>query len=148
MYTLRYFFGDKEPLTDSYAIRTQVFIKEQNVPKDEEYDGTDGACVHIVAYDNEAPVATGRLMIDDEFTIGRVAVLPQYRGQKIGQGIVQALIQAATIMGAEKQVLHAQVSARGFYEKLGFTAFGEEFYEAGIKHIAMEHYGGVQCNAT
>ena len=148
MYTLKYFFGDKEPLTDAYSIRAEVFIKEQNIPKEEEYDGTDGACVHIVAYYNDKPIATGRVMIDDEYTIGRVAVLPQYRGQKIGQGIMQALIQASVIMGGERQVIHAQIGARGFYEKLGFTAFGEEFLEAGIKHIAMEHIGGVKCHAT
>jgi len=141
---LKWFFGDKG-LEDAYAIRREVFVNEQNVSEADEYDGTDGACVHLVAYENNEPIATGRIMITGEdYVIGRVAVLQAYRGQQLGAGIMQALIEASCAMGGERQILHAQTHARGFYEKLGFTANGERFEEAGIPHIAMEHYGPVK----
>ena len=142
MLKLQWFFGDKEDLTDAHAIRRAVFIEEQNVPEADEMDGTDSACIHLVAYDGETPVSTGRIMIThDDFIIGRVATIKSHRGQGIATGLMQALINACCTMGGERQVLHAQTHARGFYEKLGFTAFGEEFLDAGIPHIAMEHFG-------
>jgi len=142
MLTLQWFFGDKDDLADAHAIRRTVFIEEQNVSEADEHDGTDGACIHLVAYDNDAPVSTGRIMITrDDFIIGRVATLKSHRGRGIATGVMQALIDACVVMGGERQILHAQTSARVFYEKLGFTAYGEEFDDAGIPHIAMEHFG-------
>jgi predicted GNAT family N-acyltransferase len=82
----------------------------------------------------------------DDFIIGRVATVKSHRGRGIATGVMQALINACVTMGGQRQILHAQISARGFYEKLGFTAYGEEFCDAGILHIAMEHFGtGKQC---
>ena len=149
MLVLKWFFGDRD-LNDTYAIRQEVFVREQQISEAEEYDGSDAACVHVVAYENNAPIATGRIMISDgDYKIGRVAVLKAHRGRQLGIGIMQALIEACCTMGGERQVLHAQTYARGFYEKLGFTAYGEEFDEAGIPHIAMEHFGSAKCcNAT
>jgi len=147
MLELKWIFGDKG-LEDAYTIRQEVFVQEQNVSEAEEYDGTDGACIHLIAYENSIPVATGRIMISgDDFIIGRVAVIKSHRGQNLGLGIMQALIDACTAMGGEKQrqTLHAQTHARGFYEKLGFVAYGEEFDEAGIPHIEMERYGRIKC---
>ncbi|MCL1786952.1 MAG: GNAT family N-acetyltransferase [Defluviitaleaceae bacterium] len=146
MLTLQWFFGEKEPLTDAHAIRHAVFIEEQNVPEADEHDGTDGACIHLVAYDGDTPVSTGRIMITgaaegDDFIIGRVATIKSHRGRGIATGVMQALIDACVSMGGQRQVLHAQTSAQGFYEKLNFTAYGEEFMDAGIPHIAMEHFG-------
>ena len=145
MVTTRWFFGDKD-LTDAHAIRHKVFIEEQGITEEEEMDGTDGACIHLVAYDGQKPVATGRIRITgDEFSIGRVAVLSEERGKHYGVFIMQALVHACYNMGAERQVLHAQVRAQGFYEKLGFTAYGEVYEEAGIPHISMEHFGDSEC---
>jgi len=142
MLTMKWFFGDKEPLTDAHEIREEVFINEQYVSEEDEYDDTDGACVHLVAYDGKKPVGTGRIMITrEDFIIGRVATLRKYRGQGIGTILMQALINACVTMGGERQILNSQVHARAFYEKLGFTAYGEEFDDAGIPHIAMEHFG-------
>jgi len=142
MLTLRWFFGDKQDLFDAHAIRRAVFIEEQNVPEAEELDGTDSACIHLVAYDDETPVSTGRIMITNgDFVIGRVATIQSHRGRGIATGVMQALINSCVTMGGQRQVLHAQTHARSFYEKLGFTAFGEEFLDAGIPHIAMEHFG-------
>jgi len=142
MLTMQWFFGDREELTDAHAIRRVVFIEEQNVPEADELDGTDHSCIHLVVYDGEIPVSTGRIMITGEdFIIGRVATLKSHRSQGIATGVMQALIDACVTMGGERQILHAQTHARGFYEKLGFVAYGEEFDDAGIPHIAMEHFG-------
>ena len=145
MLELKWFFGDKG-LQDAHAIRRAVFIEEQGLTEAQEFDGTDHACTHLVIYENNTPVATGRIMITgQDFKIGRVAVLKSHRGQNLGLGTMQALIDACMQMGAERQILHAQTSARGFYEKLGFTPYGDEFNEAGIPHIAMEHFGTAKC---
>ncbi|MCL2362309.1 MAG: GNAT family N-acetyltransferase [Defluviitaleaceae bacterium] len=145
MLTMKWFFAD-DGLEDAHAIRRAVFIEEQGLTEDEEYDGTDYACTHLVAYENDIPIATGRIMLyGDDYIIGRVAVLKSHRGKNLGLGIMQTLIEACCMMGGERQILHAQTHARGFYEKLGFTAYGEEFEEAGIPHICMEHFGPVKC---
>jgi len=142
---MKWFFGDKD-LDDAYSIRRAVFINEQGISEAEEYDGTDAACAHLVAYEKDIPVATGRIMITrDDFIIGRVATLASHRGQQLGKLIMESLMQASYAMGGQRQILHAQLYVREFYEKLGFTAYGEEFDEAGIPHIAMEHFGGVGC---
>ena len=142
MLTLQWFFGDRDPLTDAHLIRNEVFINEQSVPVADEHDGTDGSCVHLVAYEGDIPVSTGRIMINnDDFVIGRVATIKSHRGRGIATGVMQALIDACVTMGSHRQTLHAQTHARKFYEKLGFTAYGEEFMDAGIPHIAMEHFG-------
>jgi len=142
MLTMQWFFGDKDDLADAHYIRRKVFMEEQGVSEAEEHDGTDGACIHLVAYDSDLPVSTGRIMVTrDDFIIGRVATLASHRGRGIATGVMQALIDACVTMGGERQILHSQTSARPFYEKLGFTAYGEEFMDAGIPHIAMEHFG-------
>ena len=105
-------------------------------------DGTDAACVHLVVYDEDNPAATGRIRVTrSEFLIGRVAVMPDKRKTGLGTLVMRMLIRACCAMGGERQVLHAQLTARGFYEKLGFTAYGGVFDDTGIPHIAMEHLG-------
>lgn len=142
MITTSWFFGG-DGLDDAHMIRRKVFIGEQGISEADEMDGTDGACAHLVAYDDGgAPAATGRVMVTrDEYIIGRVAVLPEYRNQGYGLLVMQTLIRACFVMGGEQQVVHAQLAARGFYEKLGFTVRGNIYEEAGIPHIAMVHHG-------
>lgn len=150
MITTTWFFGDQD-LTDAHYIRRKVFIEEQNINEAVEMDGTDNACMHLVAYDEGVPAATGRIMITtDEFLIGRVAVLPAFRKRNYGVLVMQVLIHACFQMGAEKQTVHAQISAQPFYEKLGFYPVGEVYEEAGIPHICMEHQGDseVLCKHT
>ncbi|MCL2664005.1 MAG: GNAT family N-acetyltransferase [Defluviitaleaceae bacterium] len=143
MITMEWFMGD-ENLADAHYIRRKVFVEEQQISESDEYDGTDGSCVHLVVYDGGAPAGTGRIMITDkDFHIGRVAVLREHRGRGLGVLVMRVLIRAACGMGGERQVLHSQVSAKGFYEKLSFKAVGEIFYEAGIPHIEMEHFGDI-----
>ena len=142
MISTQWFMGGDD-LTDAYAIRRKVFMQEQDISEAEEFDGTDTECMHLVAYDgDDLPVATGRIRVTlDEFNIGRIAVLPTHRGKHLGLFVMQVLIHACFTMGGERQVVRAQIYARGFYEKLGFTAFGDEYEEAGIPHISMERFG-------
>ena len=141
MISTQWFIGDGE-LTDAHKLRRAVFIEEQGIACGQEFDGTDAACLHLVAYVEDAPVATGRVLVAlDEFLIGRVAVLPAFRGQQLGGLVVRTLIRACFLMGGERQTVHAQVQARKFYEGLGFTVCGDVYEEAGIPHITMEHIG-------
>jgi predicted GNAT family N-acyltransferase len=140
--TTEWFFGE-ENLADVHAIRRKVFIEEQGISEADEMDGSDASCAHLVAYDDQGyPAATGRIVITrDAFTVGRVAVLPEYRGQDYGTLVMQTLVHACYTMGGLRQEVHAQLAVRGFYEKLGFTAYGEVYEEAGIPHINMYHEG-------
>ncbi|AJY51585.1 MULTISPECIES: GNAT family N-acetyltransferase [Halomonadaceae] len=128
--------GDWETLGPAASeIRRQVFIDEQNVPQDEEWDGLDPACQHFLAMLDGQPVGTARLLPDAH--IGRVAVLATARGTGIGVLLMQAAIEAARHAGHLQVALSAQVHALAFYERLGFIAHGDEFLDAGIPHREM-----------
>jgi predicted GNAT family N-acyltransferase len=130
-----------DDFTDAYRVRFQVFVKEQNVPEHIEIDDIDRIAQHIVAYRNNAPIGTGRLFVQDgRYYLGRIAVLPEYRKQNTGALIVKSLLKKAFDSGADEVHIHAQISVRGFYEKLGFIPYGKPFYEAGIEHISMAAY--------
>jgi predicted GNAT family N-acyltransferase len=77
---------------------------------------------------------------DGRYYLGRIAVLPEYRKQNTGALIVKSLLKKAFDSGADEVHIHAQISVRGFYEKLGFIPYGKPFYEAGIEHISMAAY--------
>ncbi len=125
-----------EDASDMQAIRAVVFIDEQNVPPELEWDGTDDACLHAIAFDgDDIPCGTGRLTADGK--IGRMAVLKQYRGHGIGRAIMRQLLAIAADQGIEQVTLGAQTHAIGFYEELGFTAYGEIFDDAGMPHRSM-----------
>ena len=145
MITSEYILGINESdLTEIRAIRNAVFCKEQQVPESIERDGLDQSAVHVLVSMNGNPAATGRLLIlNDEFTIGRVAVLPQFRGKRLGDLVMRLLIRTAFDMGGERQVVHAQLPVQGFYEKLGFIPQGEIYEEAGIPHIIMVREGDI-----
>lgn len=116
-------------------IRRKVFIDEQNVPQDEEWDGLDTECLHFLAMLDGQPVGTARLLPDAH--IGRVAVLANARGTGIGVLLMQAAIEAARQAGHPQVVLSAQVHALAFYQRLGFIAHGDAFMDAGIPHREM-----------
>lgn len=118
------------------SIRETVFIDEQAVPAELEYDGLDASAVHALVSVNGTAVGTGRILSDGH--IGRIAVLSDFRGQGLGTKIVLSLIDEATKNGSKRVFLGAQKQAIDFYTKLGFTPFGEEFLEAGIVHLSME----------
>jgi len=127
---------------DAGAVRRQVFIEEQQVPPEEEWDADDDAAVHAVVRNLAGlPMATGRLITAGQppghARIGRLAVLRSARGCGLGRLVLRALMQRAEDQGCHVLHLHAQTSARSFYEAEGFAADGEVFDEVGIPHIAM-----------
>ena len=135
--------SDARRISDALRVRFAVFVDEQRVPADEEIDEHDragGDAVHALIYDAaQRPVATGRCFVrsDEAVQIGRMAVLAEARGLGLGAQILQALIAQARRRGCIVAVLHAQIHARGFYERVGFVAYGPPFDDAGIPHIAM-----------
>jgi len=121
---------------DARAIRYDVFVVEQKVPVEIEWDEMDAQCVHALVFDNQdRAVATGRLLPDGH--IGRMAVRKSARGQGIGGLILEALIEEAKKRGDRAVALNAQTHAEPFYQRYGFVRDGEEFMEAGIPHIHM-----------
>ncbi|MDO9357814.1 MAG: YbgC/FadM family acyl-CoA thioesterase [Polaromonas sp.] len=121
-------------------IRTAVFVDEQGIPKDLEWDEADKTAVHAVAYNGMGlPLATGRLVqvAPGSGKIGRMAVSRVLRGSSLGREVLNALVEAARQRGDAEVFLHAQRSAEGFYTRLGFQARGEPFEEATIAHIEM-----------
>ena len=117
-------------------IRMEVFVLEQHVAPLEELDDMDAACLHAVAFDVQGrAVGTGRLLPDGH--VGRMAVSREFRGQGLGSAILAMLVTEARGLGYHAVALHAQTHARGFYERHGFVAEGDEFEEANIPHILM-----------
>lgn len=120
-----------------HAIRHAVFVQEQHVPEELEWDDADERSYHVLATNGEgAPIGTGRLKL--ECQIGRMAVLRDWRGRGVGAAILQALLALARKQGCRVVRLNAQTHAMPFYEKFGFVALGVEFQEAGIPHRTME----------
>jgi predicted GNAT family N-acyltransferase len=127
---------DREALR---RVRDTVFVREQNVPPDLEWDGLDAACDHVLALDTEGrAIGTGRLT--PEHAIGRMAVLLTWRGRGVGAAMLNALIARAQAHRWRHVQLHAQVPAIGFYQRFGFQCHGEEFIEAGIRHRHMTRH--------
>ncbi len=128
-----------EAKADAYAIRHQVFIKEQGVPAELELDEFDPVATHALAYHAGECIGTARLIDlgDGQFQIGRMAVLAPFRGLGIGKQILENLVGLAQCLGSKSIVLHSQVAALPFYEKLGFLAQGPVYEEAGIPHRNM-----------
>jgi len=119
------------------AIRHEVFVIEQHVPEDLEWDGIDVVCKHALAEDLSGnAVGCGRLLPDGH--IGRMAVKADWRGAGVGHALLDYLIAAAREAGHERVMLNAQVSAMPFYANRGFIPVGAQFEEAGIAHQAME----------
>jgi predicted GNAT family N-acyltransferase len=119
------------------AVRHSVFVEEQHVPEDLEWDDADERAYHVLATSSDGvPIGTGRLKLDCH--IGRMAVLKGWRGRGVGGTILQSLIAYAEKEGCEIVRLHAQTHAIPFYARYGFTPVGEEFDEAGIPHRLME----------
>ncbi|MEJ2345323.1 MAG: GNAT family N-acetyltransferase [Gammaproteobacteria bacterium] len=118
------------------AVREQVFVHEQHVPPELEWDGLDPRCVHVVARVGSGEVVgTARMLADGH--IGRMAVLPAWRGRGVGSALLRALLEEARRRGIEHPFLHAQTTAVGFYLRHGFAIAGNEFIDAGIPHVAM-----------
>ena len=116
-------------------IRFEVFVREQRVPAEIELDEMDARCIHAVAFLEELPVGTGRLLPGGH--IGRMAVLKSHRNRGVGAAMLKRLIAAARERGDREVALSAQVHAVPFYRAHGFVEEGAEYEEAGIAHQAM-----------
>ena len=140
-----------EDLPAVYALRYDVFVRGQGVPEELERDELDAVADHAVALRDGIVVGTGRLVdgrIDEDSrlepgtagtvgTIGRMAVADSARGSGTGRALLDLLVARAAERGLPAVELHAQLHARGFYERAGFTPFGEVYLEAGIEHLGM-----------
>ena len=117
------------------ALRETVFVREQLVPADMEWDEFDGVSRHVVALVDGIPIGTGRLLPNGH--IGRMAVLRGWRGKGAGSALLMDLLAIARALGMRRVLLNAQVQALPFYVRHGFQAQGEEFLDAGIAHLRM-----------
>ncbi|GAA0656397.1 GNAT family N-acetyltransferase [Kitasatospora atroaurantiaca] len=131
-----------------HGIRREVFVVEQNVPEELEYDELDATSLHVLALaEDGTPLGTGRLIHGDEalkltgvegrVLLGRLAVVRAARGTGLGADLVRAIEQAGREHGGRELELHAQVQALGFYERLGYEAEGPVYDDAGIPHRTM-----------
>ena len=117
------------------AIREEVFVREQSVPADMEWDEFDAHSRHVLAVANGVSVGTGRLLPDGH--IGRLAVLRKWRRKGVGSALLMGLLDEARRRGLSRVLLNAQIQALPFYLRHGFHAEGEDFLDAGIAHRRM-----------
>lgn len=140
---ITWFAGINKLFAEAMAVRTAVFVVEQKVPVELERDHIDEIAIHALLRVDGAYVATGRVYRDAKLEtaarLGRIAVLKPWRGRGYGLALTRAFITIAyEHLSADCVLLHSQVSAIPFYEKLGFKELGEKFLEAGIEHVEME----------
>ena len=119
------------------SIRETVFIHEQGVPVELEWDGLDLSCAHVLAW-NDREEAIGTARMQQNGTIGRMAVLKDWRRRGVGRALLQTLLELAVRQGLPGVTLSAQTHALGFYERAGFHVVGKPFMDAGIPHRKME----------
>ncbi|MGW1405990.1 GNAT family N-acetyltransferase [Streptomyces sp. NPDC002403] len=147
-YTTRTAVGEQD-LAACFLVRKDVFVGEQDVPEEIEYDEYDAVALHVVAVAADgSPLGTGRLLHGPAAaartggdpavgSLGRLAVTREARGLGVGAALVRAIEDAARELGLAAVDLHAQTHALGFYERLGYVAYGPEFPDAGMPHRAM-----------
>lgn len=138
MFSIRHFKGTSDPdAALVFEIRQKVFVEEQKVSRDEEYDEYENSSEHYLLSVNNEPAGTARWRFTpDGIKLERFAVLPQFRNQGSGSFIVNSVL--ADVLPHNKKIyLNSQVSAMNLYRKAGFVEEGELFYEAGIPHYRM-----------
>lgn len=136
MSTVRLRTGDWPTLGgEASSVRTEVFVREQGIRAEDEWDAADAECLHCVAYDGARAIGTGRLLPDGH--VGRMAVLAAYRRSGVGSIILRALVRAAGERGDREVVLNAQCQVVAFYARHGFELRGEPYDEVGIPHQTM-----------
>ncbi|MED3397221.1 GNAT family N-acetyltransferase [Bacillus wiedmannii] len=128
-------------LETAFHIRKEVFVKEQSVPLEDEFDTFDKIgekCEHILVYYNDLPVGTGRIrFVDGAGKLERICILKDYRKYGLGKVIIKALEEIARDKEATKVKLHGQTQAEGFYKKLDYQTSSDVFMEDGIQHVLM-----------
>jgi predicted GNAT family N-acyltransferase len=117
-----------EDISPARAVREQVFVKEQGYVPEDEFDAFDAMAWHVVALDDDVPVGTGRVYLNDgEFHIGRLCVLPEYRLMGIGDALLRLLLDRAMMAGASGVHVSAQTYIKDLYKKFGFEEVGEPY---------------------
>lgn len=135
----KYLLAGVHDLTEVFAIRDEVFGKEQGFFEAVGPDEEDAAAIFALAFEQGIPVATGRLLfLEDTFRLGRIAVKKEYRGKKYGDFIVRMLVDKAFSMGAEEVLVGSQRQAIPFYQKIGFAETGEHYLEGNREHYWMK----------
>ncbi|MDB5505888.1 MAG: family N-acetyltransferase [Devosia sp.] len=125
----------------AFTLRRQVFVWEQHVPPEEELDADDLTATHFVAVSEGEVAGTLRLIERaDDMKIGRVAVHPAFRSRGIAKAMMLAAMAHAKALGCDRFYLTAQTDKVQFYERLGYVAYGEEFTDGGMPHLAMKTY--------
>ena len=126
-------------LVEAQQIRRQVFVEEQGIPAELEYDGADPDAIHIIAYEAERPVATGRLLTgaDGLGILGRIAVITSERGQGIGGQVVRHLEQCAVAAGMQRLILHPHAYLEKFYTDLGYQTIAGGESTVGPHHLIL-----------
>jgi predicted GNAT family N-acyltransferase len=120
-------------------VRETVFIDEQGVPRELEFDERDPLCLHVLAFDGHSVVGTGRLDLDYGGKVGRVGVVATHRRSGVGTAVMQRLHEIARTRNRSHVWCNAQLTAVPFYERLGYASSGPHFFEAGIEHVRMEY---------
>ncbi|WP_127145164.1 GNAT family N-acetyltransferase [Pelagibacterium montanilacus] len=124
-----------------FALRREVFVLEQGVPAEIEHDADDFTATHIIGIDEGAVVGVLRILWKPEHAkFGRVAVAASHRGQGVGAGLIGHALEHARAAGQPRGYLESQADKTGFYARLGFVAYGEQFMDAGIPHLRMKNY--------
>lgn len=125
----------------AFALRREVFVIEQGVPADLEHDPDDFTATHVVGIAEGAVVATLRILYKPEHAkIGRVAVARSHRDRGIGAALIGHALDCTRVQGQPRCYLESQADKTGFYARLGFVAYGEEFMDAGLPHLRMKNY--------
>ncbi|UYP00748.1 GNAT family N-acetyltransferase [Oceanotoga sp. DSM 15011] len=137
-----FLFKDVDFFKMAYDIRKKVFIEEQNVPPNLELDGLDAGCIHYVLIHDENPVCTARVryLNGSEVKLERVATIYEFRKKGLGKELINYIESDLLKRKVKKITLNSQLSAKKFYEKLGYKSISEIFLEAGIEHLKMEKY--------
>ena len=131
---------NESELKDAFRIRRQVFITEQHIPPNLEYDEDDRTALHMLAKDEQKAIGTARVLFlsNNQAKLERLAVLKSFRGRGIGSEIISFLEKELKNQGVEKVILHAQCRAIAFYKSCGYQEPSTPFWEVGIKHIKMQ----------
>jgi predicted GNAT family N-acyltransferase len=132
---------EENDLNKALQIRNKVFVEEQGVPLENEFDEFDtlnGTCEHILVYYNDQPAGTGRVRIADGVgKLERICILVAYRKLGLGKTIIKKLEEIAAEKGVSRVKLHGQTQAEGFYKKLGYLTSSDVFIEEDIPHVLM-----------
>lgn len=131
---------NESELKDAFRIRRRVFITEQNIPPNLEYDEDDRTALHMLAKDGGEAIGTARVLFlsNNQAKLERLAVLKSFRGRGIGSEIISFLEKELKKQGVKKVILHAQCRAIAFYKSCGYQETGTPFWEVDIKHIKMQ----------